>query len=57
MGATQLSGDILWSGLFGKYREKSAFFAYFRSKVSLQLRLSGGGRSHERTLLRLNSLC
>ena len=33
-GADQLSGHFLWSGLLRKYRETSAFLAYFRSNAA-----------------------
>jgi hypothetical protein len=50
---------FLWSALRSEYRENAAFLAYFTDNVAKflwQLRLHGGGRSQERTLLRPNSL-
>jgi hypothetical protein len=34
VGSGQLSGHFLWSGLLRKYRETSAFLAYFRSNAA-----------------------
>jgi hypothetical protein len=56
-GPLMQQGTFSKSGLNAKHAELRAFQATFRTKhtVSMRLRLAGGGYSHERTLLRLNS--